>query len=196
MPKVVADYKELAKARITRAGIAIFAKKGFRNSSMADIAKEVGVSKADLYLYFRNKADILREIQTASRRQTREELSRIPPEGDTITALLDLVERALAEGSQDSRIGALWFEMMAEGLSDPKLGAVLRADYREDRKIIRDILPRLSKRGRARTLGDPDATAMVVTMLLSGAIAQMCLGTPWPQVRRALERALRAVLEG
>ncbi len=59
MPKVVPEYKELAKKRIIDAAYSIFYKKGYHNSTMDDIASEVGVSKASLYSYFKSKEELL-----------------------------------------------------------------------------------------------------------------------------------------
>ena len=62
MPKVVPEYKEIAKNKIIQAAIKIFSQKGFHKSTMDEIAREVGVSKGTLYTYFKSKEEILKEI--------------------------------------------------------------------------------------------------------------------------------------
>lgn len=47
---------------ILRAAIKVFASKGFFNSKVADIAGEAGVADGTVYLYFKNKDDILHSI--------------------------------------------------------------------------------------------------------------------------------------
>src|SRR5258707_796934 len=47
---------------ILRAAIKVFAGSGFFNSKVADIAREAGVADGTVYLYFRNKDDILVSI--------------------------------------------------------------------------------------------------------------------------------------
>lgn len=47
---------------ILRAAIKVFAGKGFFNSKVADIASEAGVADGTVYLYFKNKDDILHSI--------------------------------------------------------------------------------------------------------------------------------------
>jgi TetR/AcrR family transcriptional regulator, fatty acid metabolism regulator protein len=54
----VADKREA----ILRAGTTVFAEKGFFNSKVADIAKAAGVADGTVYLYFKNKDDILHSI--------------------------------------------------------------------------------------------------------------------------------------
>lgn len=45
--------------RILKAAVKVFAKYGFHNSKISQIAEEAGVADGTIYLYFRNKDDIL-----------------------------------------------------------------------------------------------------------------------------------------
>lgn len=45
--------------KILKAAIKVFAKNGFHNSKISQIAKEAGVADGTIYLYFKNKDDIL-----------------------------------------------------------------------------------------------------------------------------------------
>lgn len=45
---------------IRRAAIPVFAARGFRRTSMAEIARAAGVSRPALYQYFENRADVFR----------------------------------------------------------------------------------------------------------------------------------------
>jgi TetR/AcrR family fatty acid metabolism transcriptional regulator len=47
---------------ILRAAIKVFARNGFFNSKVADVAREAGVADGTVYLYFKNKEDILVSI--------------------------------------------------------------------------------------------------------------------------------------
>ena len=52
--------KESDKRReILQASIRVFARSGFFNSKVSDIAKQAGVADGTIYLYFRNKDDLL-----------------------------------------------------------------------------------------------------------------------------------------
>jgi AcrR family transcriptional regulator len=50
------------RGRILGAAFTLFGRYGFRRTSMEDIATEAGLSRAALYLQFRNKEDIFREL--------------------------------------------------------------------------------------------------------------------------------------
>ena len=62
MPKVVPEYKEEARKKIITAGHEVMSRKGYQATTMDDIARGVGVSKATLYLYFDSKDDTVIEI--------------------------------------------------------------------------------------------------------------------------------------
>jgi AcrR family transcriptional regulator len=62
MPRVVPEYREEARRRIIEAGFAVLAKKGYCATTMDDIAAHIGVSKGAIYLYFKNKDDLVLEI--------------------------------------------------------------------------------------------------------------------------------------
>ena len=47
---------------ILRAGVKVFAEKGFFNSKVADIAREAGIADGTVYLYFKSKDEILHSI--------------------------------------------------------------------------------------------------------------------------------------
>jgi len=51
-----------ARERIINAAFTLFGRYGFRRTSMEDIASEAGLSRAALYLQFRNKEDIFRDL--------------------------------------------------------------------------------------------------------------------------------------
>ena len=50
------------RARILGAAFTLFGRYGFKRASMEDIASEAGLSRTALYLQFRNKEEIFREL--------------------------------------------------------------------------------------------------------------------------------------
>ena len=84
MPKVVPEYKDIAKKKILDVAYSIFYKKGYHGSTMEDISKEVGVSKASLYSYFKSKDEIL---QTTSNQNLNESFNHIFEDGNSLESL-------------------------------------------------------------------------------------------------------------
>ena len=52
------DKKELVKEKIGKSAMQCFIKFGLDKTTLDDIAKSVGLNKASLYYYYRNKEDI------------------------------------------------------------------------------------------------------------------------------------------
>jgi len=56
------NKKELFKEKIGRVAMKCFSKYGLDKTTLDDIAKEVGLNKASLYYYYKNKEDIFLEV--------------------------------------------------------------------------------------------------------------------------------------
>ena len=56
------NKKELVKEKIGRVAMKCFSKYGLDKTTLDDIAKEVGLNKASLYYYYKNKEDIFLEV--------------------------------------------------------------------------------------------------------------------------------------
>jgi AcrR family transcriptional regulator len=56
------NKKELVKEKIGRVAMKCFSKYGLDKTTLEDIAKEVGLNKASLYYYYKNKEDIFLEV--------------------------------------------------------------------------------------------------------------------------------------
>jgi AcrR family transcriptional regulator len=53
---------EPKREAILEAAFAVFSRYGFRRTSMEDIAREAGISRASIYSYFENKEEIFRSL--------------------------------------------------------------------------------------------------------------------------------------
>ncbi|MEO1057459.1 MAG: helix-turn-helix domain-containing protein [Actinomycetota bacterium] len=84
---------------IRRAAIAVFAVQGFRRASMADIAEAAGLSRAALYRYFANRADVFRAAFDAVLNDgTDAALAALHADGTTGERLNGFLQRAYGDG--------------------------------------------------------------------------------------------------
>ena len=99
--------------QILEAAVRVFARQGFYQSTIAQIAKEAGVADGTIYLYFKNKDDILVQFFSYRTKQVfesfREEVDRAQTSADK---LRNLVRRHLAEFQRD-RVAA-WRKIKSE----------------------------------------------------------------------------------
>jgi TetR/AcrR family fatty acid metabolism transcriptional regulator len=87
---------------ILEAAIKVFARQSFRQSTIAQVAREAGVADGTIYLYFKNKDDILIQFFSFKAKQVfdrfREEVAR---GADSLQKLRNLVRVHLAEFQRD-----------------------------------------------------------------------------------------------
>jgi AcrR family transcriptional regulator len=191
MPKVLPEYKVQARQRIVAAAHAVFARQGFRSATMDDIAREVGVSKGALYLYFPTKIHLLKEVQNSGRAEVFEKMRPLLLDGDLASGFARVMEELVAE--HDSSI---WHDLLVEAGVDPELRAALETDRANDLDALRKFLRELVARGRLPKETDVGAVAPIVGTLLEGGAVRLMLGERPARVRRELVRSLRFVLPG
>jgi AcrR family transcriptional regulator len=157
------------QAAILRAAFDAFTRYGFRRTSMADIASGVGISRAALYLHYRNKEDIYRSLaQEYYARAERDVVAALGQSGDAGGVL------AAAFAAQGGPV----FEVMLNSphgaeLMDTKFATSADiAEAGEARIVVRysEWLGREDEAGRISLegLGTPEALAAVMMGALHG----------------------------
>src|ERR1700674_4499474 len=85
------------REEILKAGLKVFAEKGFEGASMDDIALELEATKGLLYGHFKTKEEILNSILAENALVSGIESAMVAPEGVSLTEAVRLgVGRALA----------------------------------------------------------------------------------------------------
>lgn len=85
--------------QIRRAAIPVFASKGFKRTSMADLAAAAGVSRPALYQYFDNRADLFREaLQIVLVEATDRALAALEAAGSVADRIDGYLQRLGADG--------------------------------------------------------------------------------------------------
>ena len=110
------------KDLIINAAIKVFAKKGFYNAKVADVAKMAGVADGTIYLYFKNKDDLLISLFETKM----EEILR------QFSFYLN------AETSPEKKLCKfihLYFQMIEE---DQDLAEVFQVELRQSSKFLKD----------------------------------------------------------
>ncbi len=167
---------------ILRAAIKVFATSGYFNSKVADIAKEAGVADGTVYLYFKNKDDVLHSIfdrtmetfitegrkQLADIEDPREKLRKI--------ACLHL------EGMGGDRDLAIVFQVELRG-STKFMEEFSAAGFAEYLNIIRETI----EEGQHKKIFRKDLNAKVCAKILYGGLDEMV--TNWILSKRRYKLA-------
>ena len=153
---------------ILRAAISVFANKGFFNSKVADVAKAAGVADGTVYLYFKNKDDILHSIFDRAMEEFiaegRRELAELESPEDKLRRIAELhLERLSAD-----RDMAIVFQVELRG-SIKFMQEFSSAGFAEYLDIIRSTIEAGQRAGIFRN----DLKPIVCAKILYGALDEM-----------------------
>ena len=154
--------------QILEAAVKIFARQGFHQSTIAQIAKEAGVADGTIYLYFKNKDDILVQFFSYRTKQVfesfREEVGRAETSSDK---LRNLVHRHLAEFQRD-RDGAVVYQVETHQSS-----RLAEAQIKEMSKMYRDLISEIVEQGQQEGTIRKDLYVGLVKRFIIGAMDEV-----------------------
>jgi TetR/AcrR family fatty acid metabolism transcriptional regulator len=158
--------------QIVDAAIRVFARNGYYNSRVSDIAREAGIASGTIYLYFRTKEEILvtlfRDKMAAFVAHLRQEIAG---EVDAVAKIRRLVERHFSVLEQS-----------------PALAEVVQVELRQGHKFFRgasahevsayfELIGSVLEEGVAAGRFRADLPVKIATKVLFGAMDQMA--TSW-----------------
>ena len=195
MPRVVPEYKEKARSRILDVAAAEFSAKGYRKTTMDDIAKRIGVSKGALYQYFDSKEGLLAALG-----------ERLVTELSGQVEILFREDAHLDRVSEDAfdsmyRMVQSWcpnlvMDLLYEVPDSAKIRRMMRKHTDEIAARLAVLLDERKKSGEIRDDVDTVAVALGFITLQRGHTIFLSLGAPESQVRRSWDETTRAILAG
>jgi TetR/AcrR family fatty acid metabolism transcriptional regulator len=117
------SQKKLQKRRsIIEAAVKVFAQKGFYNAKVTDVAKQAGVADGTIYLYFKNKDDLLISLFEDKMELILQRFhSRLHEITDPLDKLKEMID--------------VYFELIEE---DKDLADVFQVELRQSTKFLKD----------------------------------------------------------
>jgi len=157
---------------ILRAATRVFARNGYFNSKVADIAREADVADGTVYLYFKSKEEILHSIFDQNMTEA-------------INAGRLLIEKVSDPGEKLRRIAMLHLERLG---ADPDLAVVFQVELRGSTKFMREfsaagfaeylgLLRQTFEAGQRSGVFRKELNAKLVSKILFGALDEMA--TNW-----------------
>jgi TetR/AcrR family fatty acid metabolism transcriptional regulator len=167
---------------ILRAATCVFARAGYFNSKVADIAREAGVADGTVYLYFKSKEEILHSIFDRSVEEAlgaaKKRIKRISDPREKLRQIANLhLERLGAD-----RDLAVVFQVELRG-STKFMEEFSAAGFAEYLALIRSTFEEGQRAGLFRA----DLNARVVAKVLFGALDEMA--TNWILSKRRYKLA-------
>jgi len=109
-------------SKIIVAATKVFAKKGFFNARISDIAKEAKVADGTIYLYFNNKFDILISV-------LEEEIGKI----------IEQIEKAIEKETDAERMLMIYIEKHLAAMKQNKnLAEVIHIELRQSDRLVKE----------------------------------------------------------
>ncbi len=115
--------------QILDAAVKVFAEQGFFQSTVSKIAKEAGVADGTIYLYFKNKDDILVQFYEYKTKQVFERFRAAVAQGDTAEQKLrNLISTHLEEFQKDLNFAIVY-----------------QAETHQHRRLAQDVIKEMFK---------------------------------------------------
>jgi len=169
------------KTKILDAATKVFAKKGYQYATIADIAREAGISTGLTYTYFENKLDVLLSIilkfLQELHRLNQERLGGIDSPIEKLYAILHNFENLLMRDKQALSLVRVLNEALPHivMIKEKSLQEKRKAILHKNRELI-DIMDGVIAEGQRRGLFDRTLKPSVMRQILSGAIERVVYG--------------------
>ncbi|UCD91487.1 MAG: TetR/AcrR family transcriptional regulator [Desulfobacterales bacterium] len=154
--------------RILEAAVRVFAEQGFFQSTVSQIAKEAGVADGTIYLYFKNKDDILVQFFSYKTKQVfarfREEVDRAD---NTIDKFRNLIRRHLEEFQCDRNMAVVY---QAETHQSSRL---VEKQIKAMSKMYFDIVSEIIEQGQKEGVIRKDLYLSLVKRFILGAVDEV-----------------------
>jgi len=154
--------------RILEAAVNVFARQGFHQSTISQIAKAAGVADGTIYLYFKNKDDILVQFFNYITKHVLERFRSAVDEADnSLDKLHNLIRGHLSE-FQKNRNGAIVYQVETHQSS-----RLAEAQIKEMSKMYRDIITDIIEQGQQEGTIRTDLYVGLVKRLIIGAVDEV-----------------------
>ncbi|HXY87409.1 MAG TPA: TetR/AcrR family transcriptional regulator [Candidatus Acidoferrales bacterium] len=188
MPKVLPEYKDIVRLKITEAALKVFSEKGYHDSKMDEIAKEAGLSKPTLYTYVESKEDLLRAISESSQKLTERSLSF---EDRDTKEILDKNYKMMIESRGSLHLG---FEITSLSSHDENIQKLTREVYKAKKEALATLLQNQQNNGMIKKEIDTKLAAQLLTAIYTDITTQLIIGCNESEVHEYWNRAVSAIL--
>ncbi|KGM43432.1 TetR family transcriptional regulator [Alkalispirochaeta odontotermitis] len=153
---------------ILEAAVKVFARQGFHQSTVAQIAKEAGVADGTIYLYFKNKDDILVQFFSYRTKQVFERFrAEVNIADNSLDKLRKLIRRHLMEFQRDPNMAVVY---QVETHQNSRLA---ESQIREMAKMYQDLVSEIVELGQQDGSIRKDLYVGLVKRFILGAVDEV-----------------------
>lgn len=174
MPKVSETYLETRRQQVLDAAYTCFARNGFHETTMQDIAGEAGVSYGVVYHYFDSKEDVIEatwQTRSDARMSRYERAQQKDTAPEILAEFLTLSMRRLDRPEYDQEM-RLRVQLFGEALLSPRIGEKVRETWDDVFILLEDIIRRGQERGEINPELDGRSVARLYIAIHDGIVLQ------------------------
>ena len=165
MPKIV-DRAQMQRD-ILKAAVRTFSVHGFYGATMSLIAKEAGIAKGTLYLYFDSKEALsIAFVENYFSRM--EQWLRQQGSAETLDAFIQQIETSLLIDETEAKFIPVFFEAFGPSFHAPKFRKTIADSFDRMGAFYGNNLHLLQEKGEISGESDPDALGRVLVSMIDG----------------------------
>ena len=193
------EYKDEARKRIIESALVVVKKKGYRAMTIDDVAKEVGVTKGTLYLYFKNKDDLFNNVLAEGVNLFQKTMRYQRSESNDLDAVLgsmfdQLLQLQMMYGTIDDSIGFLG-ELISIVARDPDKKLIFFDLLKGNIQTFEDEFRILQEKKIIPEGIDLHGTVMGVIALLGGVKLRVFLGEDMVEIKEWWISSVKKLLD-
>ena len=190
------DMSDERKQQILEAATTVFARLGFHDARMEDVAEEAGLSKGTLYLYFKSKDEMIAAILEHFYHRGMDDLQLVEEYQGSIADLLLMITGVFAiEAEQMMHLLPIAFEFYALAARRVDVRQFLKEYFRGYREGLAALIQMGIERGEFRAV-DPQEVAVVLSAIYEGLAVLEATDAEVVRWQVYGEKAVRLLLEG
>jgi AcrR family transcriptional regulator len=190
------DVSEARSAQIIEAAMTVFARQGFHQARMDDIAEETGLSKGTLYLYFKSKdaiiAAILKAFLNRELVQARRLLTR---EGTAIEKLNRFVDIVVQDFTRMLPLMSIYLEFLSQAFRRQAVRDAIRESFVDFRDVLVDLVQQGIDRREFRPV-DPEAAALAIGAVIEGMVLLWVYDSQQVILDKHIQAGVQLILDG
>lgn len=150
------------------AAITVFAKQGFYQSTISQVAKEAGVADGTIYLYFKSKDDILLQFFSEKTKQVFERFrEEVDKAGNAVDKLSNLIRIHLEEFQRDRNMATVY------QIETHQNYRIAENQIKEMSKMYLDIISEIVEQGQAEGMMRRDLYVGLVKRFIIGSVDEV-----------------------
>lgn len=191
------DVSQERIAQIIEAAINVLARVGFAGLRIEDVARQAGISKGSVYLYFSSKEELFAAVLESFVGQPldafREALDKpeIPARDRILAMIAGVAEQMRALGS----VISIWLEFYALAARDSNVRSAFAGYFADYRQVLAQMIEQGVAQGEFHSV-DAGEVAIAISALIEGTGILWTVDREAVQLEQQLEGSVRLLLAG